>query len=207
MKEFHMFDWKPAQCQKELRRFGRLLGSATSLGEQEVILPFFRKNVHLSALLGCFHPTATRYGCVAYEYPLFGEFTCDLVVGDRVGRTFAFVEFEDASADSVFVKRKGKHRPEWSPRFEHGYSQIVDWFYMLDDMEHTSEFEVRFGRRSIDYFGLLVVGRNDALSEREAKRLHWRQEKTLVNSNKIHCVTFDRLHEFLGSRLDQFLLA
>jgi hypothetical protein len=33
--------------------------------------------------------------------------------------------------------------------------------------------------------------------------LHWRQEKTLVNSNKIHCVTFDQLYERLRAKLEE----
>ncbi len=107
----------------------------------------------------------------------------------------------------MFVKRKGKSRPEWLPRFEHGYSQIVDWLYILDDLQQTGEFESKFGSRSIDYFGLLVVGRIHDLSERELKRLHWREAKTLVNSNKIHCMTFDGLYEHLKANLDQILLA
>jgi hypothetical protein len=81
---------------------------------------------------------------------------------------------------------------------------LIDWFCKLNDMERTDDFESKFGSRSIDYFGLLVVGRTQSLAPREQRRLHWRQEKVVVNSNKIRCVTYDQLCEDLLARLDIF---
>ena len=75
---------------------------------------------------------------LAYEYPLFGDFRCDLAVADSVTRACTFVEFEDAGPRSLFVQHGDKATREWSPRFDHGYSQVVNWFYKLQDM-------IRFG--------------------------------------------------------------
>jgi hypothetical protein len=144
---------------------------------------------------------------VAYEYDLFGDFACDLVVGDSVTRTYGFIEFEDASPNSIFVQRGARVTPEWSPRFEHGYSQIVDWFCKLNDMEKTDEFDTRFGGRSIKYFGLLVIGRSETFTPRESRRLAWRQDRTVVNSRHIRCVTFDQLAEDLTERMKIYPLA
>lgn len=91
----------------------------------------------------------------------------DLVVGDSVTHTYTFIEFEDAQASSVFVKHGGKATREWSPRFLREFSQLVDWFCKLDDQRDTGDFETRFGKRSIDITGLLVVGRLRDLSEGE----------------------------------------
>jgi hypothetical protein len=59
------------------------------------------------------------------------------------------VEFEDAASKSIFVSKSGKNTPEWSSRFEKGFTQILDWFWKLDDLEKTDAFEDRFTARNI----------------------------------------------------------
>ena len=55
-----------------------------------------------------------------------GNFLSDLVVGDSVTQSYCFVEFEEAAPTSLFVSKPDISTPEWSPRFERGFSQIVD---------------------------------------------------------------------------------
>ena len=204
MKTFQTVPWNHTQCRQELDDFRRLLAQRAVLKEREDLLPFFRSHLHLSAFVGSYHTNVVRYDLVAHEYDLFGDFTCDLVAGDSRRHAYVFLEFEDAGADSIFVKKKGKTTSEWSPRFEHGFSQIVDWFYKLNDMEKTAEFEERFGKPHIEYMGLLVIGKGQTLKPGELHRLQWRQEKVLINSNKVHCITFDQLYQDLLERLDAF---
>ncbi|WP_446391373.1 Shedu anti-phage system protein SduA domain-containing protein [Coleofasciculus sp. B1-GNL1-01] len=64
-------------------------------------------------------------------------------------------------------------------------SQIIDWFWKLDDLEKTNDYENRFNSRSIDYMGLLIIGRNENLKFREKTRLAWRQQNLIVNSKHI----------------------
>jgi hypothetical protein len=101
----------------------------------------------------------------------------------------------------------GKATREWSPRFDHGYSQIVDWFYKLQVMTDAPDMEARFGRRAIDYTGVLIVGRDRHMDLGEQLRLKWRREHTIVNSKRIICVTYDQLLEDLTFRLDMYTLA
>jgi hypothetical protein len=68
-------------------------------------------------------------------------------------------------------------------------------------MQKTDEFEGRFGKRTIEYFGLLVVGKDEVLGPKEMRRLAWHQEKVIVNSIKVYCVTFDQLYNDLKERL------
>jgi hypothetical protein len=164
-------------------------------------LPFFKKRLHLSAFLGSYHPSISHFDLVAHEYDLFGDFTCDLALGDSRRLAYVFVELEDAAPGSVFVHKRGKNSPEWAPRFERGFSQMVDWFYKLADMEKTDEFAGRFGARTVEYSGLLVVGKDDSFGEKEARRLRWRQEKVIIDSCKLFCVTYDRLFFHLEQRL------
>ncbi len=92
--------------------------------------------------------------------------------------------------NSVFVNRK-RSAPYWSPRFEQGYNQVVDWFWKLQDMSSTQEFVLRFGAGYIKYEGMLIVGRDHFLDIRAQQRLDWRQDKVLVDSKRIHILTYD----------------
>jgi hypothetical protein len=165
---------------------------------------FFRAKHHAAVLLGHYNPAVQRVDTLAYEYPLFGDFRCDLAIGDSVNRAYTFVELEEAGPRSLFVKRGHKATREWSPRFDHGYSQVVDWFHKLQDMTNTVAMEARFGKRAIDYTGVLVVGRNQHMKVGENERLRWRREHVIVNSKRIVCVTYDQLLEDLEFRLAWF---
>jgi Domain of unknown function (DUF4263) len=207
MKDFIHLEFDPSICQSELTELKRLLQSKHSLSERDDILPFFRERQHLSAFVGSYHPKINRFDRVAFEYDLFGDFAADLVVGDSVKKSYCFVEFEDAASNSIFISKPGKSSPEWSPRFEKGFSQIVDWFWKLDDLKKTEDFENRFNPRAIDYMALLIIGRNEYLEPREKKRLAWRQQNLLVNSKHIYCLTFDELYDDLLFGLDKYRLA
>ena len=80
-------------------------------------------------------------------------------------------------------------------RFDHGYSQIIDWSYKLEDMKKSDAFAGQFGARSIDYAGILLAGREHFLQPPEKERLEWRRMNVIVASRNIHCVTFDGLLE------------
>jgi hypothetical protein len=207
MKELRPFRWDLHRCLRELKALQRFLTESSAPAERGEVLPFFREHLHLSAFLGSYHQDSNLFDLLAHEYDLFGDFTCDIVVGDSATKVYGFVELEDAAPRSVFVKRTGKSSLEWAPRFEHGFSQVVDWFYKLDDMEKTDEFESRFGKPVIKYFGLLIVGKDESFGEKELRRLQWRQEKTLINSNRVICVTFNQLHTDLMRRASAMLQA
>jgi hypothetical protein len=66
------------------------------------------------------------------------------------------------------------------------------------------EFEDRFGARQVKYFGLLVVGRSELFASREKRRLEWRQERTVVNSRHVRCLTFDQLATSLERQLERY---
>src|SRR5262245_20170772 len=178
--EFEKIQFNPEQCRKEVEQLRDFLATNRELQERKQVLPFFKGRLQLSAFLGSYHPEIVRYDLVAHELPLFGDFVADLVVGDSKNSAFAFIEFEDASPDSIFVKNKAT--PDWSPRFEHGFSQLVDWFFKLHEQGQTVDFEDKFGSRTIRHLGILVIGRAEHLGKREEQRLRWRQEYVLLNS-------------------------
>jgi hypothetical protein len=204
MKKFDAMTFDPMRCRKEVTALQSWLGRRPNLEETQHIRPFFRRRRHLSAFIASYNADMNGFDRIAFEYPLFGDFNCDLVIGDSVKHAYCFVEFEDAGPNSLFVKQGKKATREWSSRFDHGYSQIIDWFYKLEDMKKSNDFEARFGARSISYKGVLVIGRDQYLLPGERDRLDWRRSNVIVASQNIQCVTFDRLVEDLQARLDTF---
>lgn len=200
MKSFKNIKFDAAVCKRELAEFRDLLEDNEWLSERKQILPFFKDHEHLSSLIGTYNPSLVTHNLVAFEYPVSGDFTCDLAVGDSKRQAYCFVEFENAERDSVF-REVGRHTPEWSSRFEHGYSQIIDWFYALQDMAQTGSFRHKFGSNAVDYTGVLVVGRSERLAQRETERLRWRLNMVVVNSKRVHCITFDELYSDMYFRL------
>ncbi len=108
--------------------------------------------------------------------PLFGDFACDLVVGHSAQNAFCFIEFEDAGPTSLFIQRGKRVTRDWSPRFEHGYSQIIDWFHKVDDMRRSDDLIARFGTRSISFpeswssAGINVLSAGESRATRVAQR-------------------------------------
>jgi hypothetical protein len=200
-KVFKAIDYDPEICAKELQELGTLLDSNPELTERLDILPFFKSRQQLSAFIGTFAADIGPALDMAYEYSFLGNFSADLVVGNRKNREYLVVEFEDAKANSIFKKVRGRSTTDWSTRFERGFSQLVDWFYTLDDYKKTEQFKKEFGHGHISFSGLLVVGRNAGVTESDRVRLDWRTEKVLVDSHPISCITFDDLHQMLKARL------
>jgi hypothetical protein len=134
----------PVQFEKEIKAFERLLKKPL-LSETKDLQPFFQRNPHLTAYIGTYSTElghATEY---AFEYDLFGDYKSDLVLANRRAKQFCIVEFEDGTPDSIFKNQPKRANPEWGPRFEHGFSQLVDWCYNLDDYKKTSGFARTFG--------------------------------------------------------------
>src|SRR5207247_639988 len=133
--------------------------------------------------------------------PFMGDLAAGVVLGNQEKGVCCVIEFEDGKPDSIFTKVKKKSTTEWSRRFEHGFSQLVDWFYSLDDFKKTERFAGNFGHGHITFFGLLILGRNAGLSESDRNRLKWRTERVRVDSHTIECLTLDDLYQYPEWRL------
>jgi hypothetical protein len=184
-----------------LAELGRLLKSKADLTERRDIQPFFRKRDQLSAFLGTYTFDIGPGTHLAYEFPFLGDFAADIIVGNRDRGEYLVIELEDALPTSVFTKVKSKKTKEWSRKFDHGYSQLIDWFSCLDDYRKTDKFIDEFGPGFVTFYGLLIVGRNAGMSDGERRRLRWRTKNVIVNSQPITCITFDDLYEALQRRL------
>ncbi len=106
-------------------------------------------------------------------------------MGDSSSHNYLLVEFENGSRESIFKKKLAKGTPEWTPRFESAFSQLLDWLWKLDDMRSTADFAFAFGDRQAKFHGLIVIGKDMALDPQEKSRLKWREERVIVDSNAI----------------------
>jgi hypothetical protein len=198
----HSLDKK--QVRADLKAFRSLLEDPArpDLSEAKDILPFFRARPQLCAFMGMYNPNITNYRrvAVACEFDIFGDHVADLVIGDTANHAYCFIEFEDARETSLF-KKSPKRTPEWSTRFEHGFSQLVDWILWLENSKGGAAFQTRFGAAEIRYNVLLVIGRDKHMASPALRtRMNWRTDQVVIASKKFHCLTFDALYNDLLER-------
>ncbi|MBE9055236.1 Shedu anti-phage system protein SduA domain-containing protein [Sphaerospermopsis sp. LEGE 08334] len=189
------------ECDQQIQELQHFLKTNLEIREtgKNGLQRFFSNRPNLILLLGYWH-FGLEPAFYKPEVSLFSnEFRADFVISDRQKKKFVFVEFEDATENSIFKPKlqnsdSGNTSYEWSSRYEHGVSQVIDWYYRMDDYERTYKFEEYFGHREISYTGLLVIGRDKFLQQSGLmQRFRWRSSKTIINSKPLHCITFDQL--------------
>ena len=200
---------KKQQAKTELKAFKALLDGKGlgDLGEASDILPFFDANEHLCALMGMYNPNIVDYKniSIAREFSVFGDHKADHVIGDTRNKQFCFIEFEDAKSTSIFNTAGQKATPDWSTRYDHGFSQLIDWILWIENNKGTAAYSGRFHSTYIQFNMLLVIGRDrDLVDPSLRERFDWRSDSVVVASKKVHCITFDKLYEDLSTRLKIF---
>lgn len=171
--------------------------------ERDEIAPFFKARHHLSASLSLTNSAVEVPNRVAFELDLFGDFACDVAAGDSDANAYTLVEFEDAQRFSIFTRLEaGKTMKRWSSRFEHGFSQLVDWAWRMS-AEGTSSAAFRriFGDGEPTIHLLLVVGRDSDLTRDDLARLRWRAHHTSLGAFRMSCFTFDGVLQSVRRRL------
>lgn len=201
-QQFTQVEFDPGRCRVEIDEFGALLRSKTELSERDDIQPFFKQRASISSFIGSYMRNIGPAGQICFEYNFFGDFAADLVLGDKPYRQFCVVEFEEGGTRSVFKPSPNGHTRVWSPRFEHGFSQIIDWFTMLDDLKKSERFKRDFGYGHIRFSAMLIIGRDAGFTDAHDRfRLDWRTDKVSVDSNNVICVTYDELHRHMDQHL------
>ena len=155
----------PKQCRVEIDEFGVLLASKAELSEKYDIQPFFKSRLQLSAFIGSFMRNIGPATQICFEYGFFGDFAADIVLGDKAYRQFCVIEFEDGRLQSIFKPSPSGNTRVWSPRFEHGFSQIIDWYTMLDDLKKSQRFKRDFGDGHVRFSAMLIIGRDAGFTD------------------------------------------
>lgn len=195
MKRLETHILNVVNCRVEWNEFDALLKTKSILSERQDVLPFFKKRHDLSMLIGSYISNIKKPDVFAYEFQIYGDFVADLIVGDSSTYNYLLIEFENGRPDSIFMQKKNKATPDWSRRFETAFSQLVDWLWKLEDMRSTSDFQNTFGSRRARFQGLIVIGKDMNLNSQELDRLKWRNDRVIVDSTAISCVSFNQLHE------------
>jgi len=201
MKNLNNISFSLDKCLDELNEFKLLLSSKDELKERDEILPFFNRSKNISAFIAAEVPKMSKYDLISHEFPLYGEYQADLIIGDSSKRVFCFVEFENATRTSLFAK-KSSSAYKFAPRFEAGYSQIVDWFKILDDQKRTDLTTSQFNGIVKDYYGILVIGRDKFIDKTLLERINWRSNNIIINSKSIYIYTYDMLYNILKEKLE-----
>jgi Domain of unknown function (DUF4263) len=200
---------KKLQAKAELKAFKALLDGKGQgdLGEMSDLLPFFDAHEQLCALMGMYNPKIVDYQniCIAREFSIFGDHKADLAIADIKNREFCFIEFEDAKKASIFNTAGKKATPDWSTRYDHGFSQLIDWILWIENNKGNTADAGRFKAASIQFNMLLVIGRDRDLAVPALReRFDWRSESVVVASKKVHCITYDKLYDDVSTRLRIF---
>lgn len=193
MKSFEPFQIDRNLHKHQLDLFEQLLSTNEELSEDKHIKPFISQYPHFTAAIAeIFH---IDVDCLAFEFDLWGDFRCDIAIGDSRTNTYCLVEIEDAKKDSIFKKQDKRGLAEFSARFEHGYSQIVDWLYKIDSIRGNSALtQERFAQSNPKIYTILLVGRQSSFKDAsQLARFEWRSKHVVVNSLPINCFTFDHL--------------
>ena len=105
MKDYLSFGFSADECRSQLDALKKLL-EYDSLSERNDLLPFFKDNHHLSALIGTLFSYIGKPDRLAFEYDLFGDFVCDIAVGDTISQQYGLIELEDATENSIFQRHQ-----------------------------------------------------------------------------------------------------
>ncbi|CAK2122986.1 Shedu anti-phage system protein SduA domain-containing protein [Vibrio sp. 10N.222.49.A3] len=182
------------ESRKQLDDLKVFLDAKDEYGEKE-IHDFFKARPQLILLMGKVLQVKnpSRYND---ELPVIGKYRADFAITDAKAEFYAFVEFENAEKSSIFQVKKNKKTDTyfWAARFEHGYSQVVDWYLHLARNNDTKNMKSEFGSQEIEYYGALIIGRDynlDAGDNRD--RFLWRVKNSLIDSHPVYCNTFDGL--------------
>ena len=174
MKTFEPVSLDPVAVSRELDELAALLSAGTALRERNEIAPFFSSRKQLSAAIGYFSSAIELPDRLAFELDLFGDFTCDLASGDSARNAYILVEFENAVDNSIFLRlERGKTMKRWSRRFEHGFSQLVDWAWRLSCEGPSDAYDRILGARHASIHLLLIAGRDSGLTRDDLPRLEW----------------------------------
>jgi hypothetical protein len=193
------FSYKPIK--QAITAFRLLLNTHPEFEEKKDLQPFFKKHVALIPLLAELgRVSRTKVDECEFEFDLWQDLVCDIGIGDSEANTYCLIELEGAQKNSLF-KNKPKNYPKYSDRLECGYSQIIDWFFKIDEIKNTSGIKRRFAGEYPRVNAVLIIGRSHFLNtDLERNRFNWRRDNTLIGAKNVNCLTYDELLVYFESK-------
>ena len=187
--------------QQAISEFRTLITSKTELEEKKDLQPFFKKHPVLIFLLaGLGQISRSNVDEYEFEFDLWQDLVCDIGIGNSDANTYCLIELEAGKRNSIF-KNKPKNYPKYGDSLECGYSQIIDWFFKIDEMKNTSGVKRRFAGDYPRINAVLIIGRSHFLNnDLERNRFNWRRDNTLIGAKNVTCLTYDELLVYFESK-------
>lgn len=175
----------------ELTSFKTWLAAVAFVGETSIVSEI-KKRRHMACLLSSTLGLPAP-DLIKFELALKGMFRTDLVLGNDGQRRFGLIEFEDADAASIFKRGTAQYR-FWSPRIEHGFSQILDWAWVRSDHPNDSVLLAGFGGPITTSAYAVICGRDASLAnDVERRRFKHRREYLKVEGQPALVLTYDEM--------------
>jgi hypothetical protein len=193
MKDFESFKLDLVRAEAQIKELHALLAQPDPIDEKgpNGLLEFFQARRDLLGLLARLDLGISKPDAYAHELDLEGYFRADFALGDMKRGEYLLIEFEPAD-DVVFKRNGNKAKRDWHPRFNGGHAQLVDWFWVVSDVEHSKTLKAKFPNFT-NFVAMLVIGRDRDLNPEELKRLEWRSMSTSIHGHGVTFLTFDGL--------------
>ena len=114
-------------------------------------------------LMGIYNPQIANLDRLATEFDMFGDHTADVAVGNFLNLISIAPSSSRMAPGTVFQEKRQKATLDWSSRFKHGCSQIIDWLLWLENQKNTNSYINDSEVGQIQYTGLLVISRDKFL--------------------------------------------
>jgi hypothetical protein len=186
------------QAERDFLEFQPFIQSRQFFSETEVVT-LLKGMPHLCCLVLFMMFGAPAANAYKFEFQIEGMFKADLVVGNTTSNEFVLVEFEGGEADSLFGPSSTLQVRDWSRQIGHGFGQLIDWGWALDD--NSKALRNAFGCDDRKAQFILVCGRSNDLNKTEQSRLDWRTEHVILRGRPSACLTYDGLLNFFKQPL------
>ena len=208
---FKKISFNPTDCQNELDDVKALFSKTPDINETTGsglysggLQGIFRKRKQLFALMGkiVFGEIATKWN----DEVKFGNFRADFILANDKENKVCLIEFENAKKESIFRKKTLSKKTvtyEWAPRFEHGYSQILDWKYYSIEEKASVKNDFQVLPKEIEF--ALCIGWNKHLQQSNfQERFDFRKNKVTIESKTFYCMCFDSFVDELQEKLNLY---
>jgi hypothetical protein len=90
----------------------------------------------------------------------------------------------------------------WSKQFEHGFGQLVDWAWTINNAKGLPHLENEFGCKIAGTVSVLVCGCDAQMNTTERDRFEYRRGKTSIEGAIVSILTYDGLMDFWQSQIE-----
>jgi hypothetical protein len=192
-----------AAAKRELAEYEAFLQGRGFFLEREAV-SFLKVRPHLCSLVQSLNPLrAPPANAYKFEFQIQGIFQADLVVGNTECQQFVLVEFEGGNENSLFGPSCTMQARDWSREMNHGFGQLIDWGWAIDDGRNTSILKNAFGCDHVAAQFLLVCGRDAGmLDQAERGRFFWRANNLIIGNKNAALETYDGLFRWLRGQIE-----